>query len=159
MGALSKTIESLRLTSLDVAYTAPQIWAVGTPTVFTIAGGPVWIKALFARCVQINTIAATFAVTICGIAMQNAAVAINGAANSLIVWPLGAAVTQVIIPALLAQPVPTLATEIIGQTGQMASVGAVVLTVAGGVGNPDGTIEFYLVYQRMHPNSNVRVGA
>ena len=140
---------------LQVAYSPPVIYtiALSPNVIFTIIGGPIWVKAIFARFTVVEAAASTWAATLCAIAMQNAAVAVAGAVNSLVVWPLGAAVTQVIIPALLAQPVPTLATQIIGQNGQMASVGTFALTVA--VVDNVAPAEFFMVYQKMHPASNV----
>lgn len=136
--------------------TAVQMTIALSPiTIFTITGGPIWVKAIFARLVAAEGAGSTWAATLCAIAMQNAAVAIAGAINTIVTWPLGAAAGQVIVPALLTQPPYSLANALLGQVGQgqIASVGTFALTV--GVANMTAPAEFFMVYSKMHPASNV----
>ena len=138
-----------------VAYRAPANYAIGAHTIFTIQGGPVWIKAIFARFTAAEASGSTFALTVGGVAMQNAAVNVNGAINTLATFPLGAAAGQVIVPAVLAQPPFSLANALLGQVGQgqIASPGNIVLTVAAAL--TDGLPEFYVVYQKLQVVSNI----
>lgn len=140
-----------------VAYRPAANYQIAPATIFTIVGGPVWIKALFCRFTAAQTAASTFAVTICAIAMQNAAVNMIGAINTIGTIPLGAAAGQVIVPALLSQPPYSLANVLLGQAGQgqISSVGNIVLTVGGAI--TDGLPEWCCVYSKMAPNSNITV--
>ncbi len=136
--------------------TAAEMTVALSPVViFTITGGPIWIKAIFARLVAVEAAGVTWASTLCAIAMENAALAIAGAINTIITFPLGAGAGQVIVPALLTQPPFSLANALLGQVGQgqIASVGTFEVTCAV-AGMTDDT-EFFMVYSKMHPASNV----
>ena len=152
---LRSDVQHLVMNNLQVAFRPPVIYtqALSPNVIFTITGGPIWVKAIFARLIAAEAAAVEWNSTLCAIAMETAAVAIAGAINTLVVFPLGAAGTQVIIPALLAQPVPTLATQIIGQNGMMASLGTFALTVT--VADNTAGAEFFMVYQKMHPAAEV----
>ena len=141
----------------QVAYRAPQQYGIAATPIFTILGGPVWIKAIFGRFTIAEASGSTFAVAVNAINQQNAAVNCNGAINTLFTVPLGAAAGQVIVPALLCQPPYSLANALLGQVGQgtIASVGNIVLTIAGFV--TDGAPEICVVYSKMTPSAQIVV--
>jgi len=142
---------------MQVAYRPPANYIVAAHNIFQIVGGPVWIKTIFCRFTIAEASTSTFAITVAGIAMQNAAVNCDGAINSIATWPLGAAAGQVIVPALLSQPPFSLANGLLGQVGQgqISSVGMIVLTIAGA--NTDGAPEICVAYHKMTPNSQIVV--
>lgn len=141
-----------------VAYRPPQIYsnvAPGTYNLWVVTGGPIWVRIVGNRAVQAVTTAPTFALTLNTVAMQNAAVANTCVINGITTFPLGAAAGQVIVTNLLSQPPFSLANALLGQVGQgqIMGIGNVLLTVAGAVA--DGTIEFFMVYKKLSPASNV----
>lgn len=155
--SLRSEVQQVYLDHLTVAFRPGAIYTIaGSPNViFTITGGPIWVKAIFARLLAAEAAGSTWAATLCAIAMQNAAVNVNGLINTIVTFPLGAAAGQVIVPALLTQPPFSLANALLGQVGQgqIASVGTFELTVAAF--DNTAAAEFFMVYQRMHPASNV----
>lgn len=160
--SLSSTIKRLSLDVMEVAIRPGEIYlAANSPqNLFTIIGGPVWIKGLFAHALTVENSGNTTAIAICGVNMQTAPVVADSLVGDIIMWPLGVAGTQVIIPNLAIQPMPTLATEIIGQSGgQVAGIGSaggnnIVQTIGG---NLVSQLVFYVVYYRMNPDSEIVV--
>jgi len=160
---LNTVIKRISLDIMQVAIRPAEIYllaAYNPGSLFTIVGGPVWIKGLFAHAITAENSGNTVAIAICGVNMQNAAVVADSLIGDIIMWPLGAAATQVIIPNLAIQPMPTLASEIIGQSGgQLAGIGSaggdnIALTVGG---NLVSQLVFYVLYYRLNPNSEIVV--
>ena len=141
----------------NVAVRAPANYGIAANIIFTIVGGPVWIKALFAHFTVAEASGSTFAWSIDAILMQNAAVNVNGLINTIATCPLGAAAGQVIVPALLSQPPYSLANALLGQVGQgqISAPGNILCTVAGFV--TDGFPAFYCVYKKLNPASQITV--
>ena len=155
MGAFSKTVKSLALDKLEVAVRPGEICLLANfnpGNLFTIAGGPVWIQGLFAQAtVAAETTTATAAITINGVAAQNAALNVDSGLLDIIVWPLEASVGSIIVPNVAINPFRTLGA--IGNNmfgGQVSGPGNIALTVGADM---DSTFVFYVVYYRMSPES------
>lgn len=141
-----------------VAYRPAQIYsnvAPGTYNLWTVTGGPIWVKAIGTRAVQAVTTAPTFALTLNTVAMQNAAVAVTCVINGITTFPLGAAAGQVIVTNLLSQPPYSLANALLGQVGQGQIMGTGIILLTVGAAVADGTIEFFMVYKKLSPVSIV----
>lgn len=156
MGSLSSLVAQIWQNRLQVAYRAPEDYAVGAHDLFNIVGGPVIIMAMFARFTAAETTGATFEAACAGVDMQAAAVDVDGAINTLAMFPLSDEVGAVIIPAVLAGEYPTVgAVGASAGFGMLSSIGDIVLTVA--VDTTDGLPEFYVVYQAMLPAATINV--
>ena len=155
---LSSVIKKLEHDAMQTVVRPGEIYllaAYNPGNLFTITGGPVWIKGMFAQAtVAAETTTATAAITINGVAAQNAAVNVDSALGDIIMWPLDAAATAVIIPNVAINPMPTLAGALVGNTGTVSGPGDIALTVSA---NMDSTFVFYVVYYRMSPTSNIIV--
>ena len=155
---LSSTVKSTYLLQQEVVNRAGEIYLVADyapGNLFTVVGGPVWIKGLFAHVtVLAENSGFTGAITINGVNAQNAAVVLDSTLNDIIVWPLDATATAVIIPNVAANPMPTLAAALLGNTGTVTGPGDIALTINGDLVS---TLVFYMVYYRMSPNSGIVV--
>ena len=155
---LSNIVKSTHLLQQEVAVRPGQIYllaAFNPGNLFTIVGGPVWIKGLFAQAtVAAETTTATAAITVNGVAIQNAALNVDSALGDIIMWPLDAAGGAVIVPNVAINPMPTLAAALLGNSGTVSGPGDIALTVSA---NMDSTFVFYVVYYRMSPNSQIVV--
>jgi len=156
---LGTTVKRISLDVMEVAIRPGEIYLsadYAPGNLFTIVGGPVWIKGLFAHVtVALENSGFTGAITVCGVAMQTGAVVLNSSLNDIIMWPLEATAGSVIIPNVAANPMPTLGAVVnnfIG--GQLAGPGNIALTING---NLVSTLVFYVVYYRMDPNSEIVV--
>lgn len=154
---MSGKIDTILLDRVRVAFRPSQTYPLaGSPsTIFTITGGPVWIKGLFCR--SMDTIASVGTLAVANIAsgltvqMQNAALAITGAINRISMWPLSAVALHVIIPNVGVTPMPTLVAAVAGNIGVVSTTGILQLTVSANV----EALEWYCVYQSMHPAAQI----
>jgi len=149
MSGLKQTVNGIALQKLEVAYRPPQLYlTAGSPyTLFTITGGPVWIKALFAHTIQAVTAVTTFAITINGVAVDSGAVVITSAINTLIVSPLDETVPTPIVPNVAVSSLAA------GGFMLLAVPGDISLAVAAA--DTDGTMAWYCAYYRMNPASMI----
>ena len=153
---------TIKKTSRDIMQTAirpGEIYLVADyapGNLFTIVGGPVWIKGLFAHVtVLAENSGFTGAITINGVAAQTAAVVLDSTLNDIIMWPLEATGGSVIIPNVASNPMPTLGAvgnNFVG--GQVSGPGNIALTING---NLVSTLVFYVVYYRLNPDSEIVV--
>jgi len=155
---LNTVIKRISLDIMQVAIRPAEIYLLADynpGSLFTIVGGPVWIKGLFAQAtVAAETTAATAAITVNGVAIQNAALNVDSALGDIIMWPLDAAGGAVIVPNVAINPMPTLAAALLGNSGTVSGPGDIALTVSADM---DSTFVFYVVYYRMSPNSQIVV--
>jgi len=155
---LSNTIKRISLDVMEVVKRPPQVYPIAAAApIFTIAGGPVWIKGLFFfadEAVDDAGGGTTMIIQICGVPADSAApTAIATVINGICVWPL---ITGVVpIPNVLANPMPTLLAVAASCFGQVAGPGDITLAV--GAASTVGMCSFYCVYYRMNPNSNIEV--
>lgn len=155
---LANTIKSVALDIMEVAKRPGEIYLVADyapGNLFTIVGGPVWIKGLFAYVTGLaENSGFTGAITIDGVAAQNAAVVLDSTLGDIIMWPIEAAGGGVIVPNVAMNPMPTLAAALLGNTGQVAGPGNIALTING---NLVSTLVFYVLYYRLDPDSEIVV--
>jgi len=155
---LNTVIKRISLDIMQVAIRPGEIYLVADyapGNLFTVVGGPVWIKGLFAHVtVLAENSGFTGAITINGVNAQNAPVVLDSSLNDIIMWPLEAAGGAVIIPNVAINPMPTLAAALLGNTGQVTGPGNIALTING---NLVSTLVFYVVYYRLHPDSEIVV--
>jgi len=156
--SLSATIKRISLDVMEVVIRPGQIYllaAFNPGNLFTIVGGPVWIKGLFAQAtVAAETTTATAAITICGLGAQFAAVDVDSDIGDIIMWPLEATAGSVIVPNVAINPMPPIGAATNFVTGTVAGAGNIALTVSA---NMDSTFVFYVVYYRLSPDSNIVV--
>jgi len=158
-GGLGATVKRISLDVMEVAIRPGEIYALADynpGNLFTIVGGPVWIRGLFAHVtVLAENSGNTGAITICGVGAQTAAVILDSTLNDIIMWPLEATGGSVIIPNVASNPMPSLGAvgnNFVG--GQVAGPGNIALTVNGDLVS---TLIFYIVYYRLNPNSEITV--
>lgn len=155
---LSNTVKRISLDVMEVVIRPGQIYDVATyapGNLFTVVGGPVWIRGLFAHVtVLAENSGFTGAITINGVAAQNAAVVLDSTLNDIIMWPCEATGGSIIIPNVATNPMPTLGAAGNNFMGTVTSPGNIALTING---NLVSTLVFYVVYYRMNPNSEIRL--
>ncbi len=144
---MSVSLDKLRLQGLEVAYRPAALYNVGANTIFTIAGGPVVICALFAHTIQAMAAASTFTLTVSGAAIDNGAALVTSLINTLIVSPLDNTGVQPIVPNI------AVSSTMAGGFQLLAVPGNIVLTV--GAANTTGTMVWYCAYFRMNMASSV----
>jgi hypothetical protein len=160
MGGIKQAADTALMQSLHVCRRPAEIYLLANSPqdLYHITGGPVRIVGLFAHCLTAQTNTQDSSITIDNVAMQNAAVDIDTAIGGVIVWPLNAALLAVIIPNVLCNPMPTIATAIQGQFGTVAGIGGanadIIQTITG---NLDGNMAFYVCYYKMLPQSLIAV--
>jgi hypothetical protein len=135
-----------------VAHDVPATHGAGAYNAFAIYGGPVWIRALFEYNDTAIGGATTTTIAVGAVGLDAGAVAIGAAAQyTLVVSPLDAAVAK-IAPALAVQ-MPSLlgfATNI----GVVASAGVnITVTFAGAAMGAAERVSYYVVYQKLTPQS------
>lgn len=131
----------------------PAFYTAAGQTIFSIIGGPVWIKTMVEYLDTAMTNATTTTITVCGVACDAGAVAINaGAIGSIVVSPLSANAKAA--SALAAQwPDPTgVATQ--GGFGMIAGLGDIVVTFAT-VMAVDNRYSLHIVYQKLSAASRI----
>lgn len=153
---LNTVIKRMSLDIMQVAIRPPQVYPIAAAApIFTIAGGPVWIKGLFFyadEAVDNAGTGTTMEIQICGVPADSAVpTAIATPVNGICVWPL---VTGVVpVPNVLANPMPTLLAVAANCLGQLASPGDITLEVT--TASTVGMCSFYVLYYRMHPDSEI----
>lgn len=145
MSGLKQTVDSIWLGKLEVAYRPPQRYLIaGSPyTIFTISGGPVLIKALFAHTIEAMAAATTFAITVSGVAVDSGPVVVTSLINRLIVSPLDETILSPIVPNVAVSSIAA------GGFMLMAVPGNISLAVAAA--NTSGDMTWYCAYYRMSP--------
>ena len=146
MGLLS-LIKSSRVQNDIVISSAPAFYAAAAATIFSITGGPVWIKAMVEYLDTAMTNATTTTITVSGVACDAGAVAINaGAIGSIVVSPLHAGAKNA---SALADQWPD-ATGVATQAGfgMIAGLGDIVVTFAT-VMAAANRYSLHIVYQKL----------
>lgn len=156
----ANVIKTLYLREMEVAYRPPQLYsdaAPGTYNIFVIRNGVVNIYGLIGYCDTIVGSAIEFAVTINAVPMQNAAVAIAGAAGDLIMFPMVTGALNVIIPAVAAQQLRTDRWPLagVGVVGNVTGPTNVILTCTVAPMVAPESISFRLLYHRLEPRATV----
>jgi len=145
--SFAQIVKDLELRLDHVIETAPAFFAAAAFDIFTVTGGPIWIKALVEYLDTAMTNATTTTWTVCAVAADAGAVAINaGAIGSVVLSPLSAGAKTA---SALAVPIPTVvgvATQagfgIIAGLGQIACTFATVMAAAN-------RYSAHLVYQKL----------
>lgn len=126
--------------------------AVGAYNLFNIAGGAVEIFSMGGIITAAAVGAETLAITVNGVGADAAAVAINGAVGTVFYSSLNVAGTM-LNAAAVPITVATLTTMISG-IQPAGAVGVIIGTFAAGT---DCTCQFWVVYKRLSPASNIAV--
>lgn len=142
---LKSEVDSLLLQIPNTVLRPAQAYAVGSSpfTLWSVNGGAIEILTLGARVTAAAGGAGTFDLTANGVALDNGAVAVNGAVGTVIYIPLnvGAAILNA---AGIPKTVATMTTFIMG-TQPAGVAGTIVLTVAVNT----ITCEFFMVYRKL----------
>ncbi len=149
--SLKSLVASNRVQNDFVISSVPAFYAAIANTIFSITGGPVWLKVMVEYLDTAMTNVTTSTITVCGVAADGGAVAINaGAIGSVVVSPLSANAKAA--SALAAQwPDPTgVATQ--GGFGMIAGLGDIVVTFATVMDAAD-RYSLHIVYQKLSNNS------
>jgi hypothetical protein len=153
-GGLKEIVSLIWQNGIHVAHDTPATHAAGAYNAFAITGGPVWIRAIVEYNDTLIAGATTTRITVGAVAMDVGAVSIAGAAGTLVVSPLDAAVAK--IAAALAVQMPSLlgfATNI----GVVASPGVnITVTFAGVAMGALENTSYYVVYQKLSPQSLIQ---
>lgn len=144
---LSSRVKSIRLQNDYVASSVPAFYTAAAHVIFSITGGPVWIKAMVEYLDTAMTNATTTTITVCAIAADAGAVLINaGAIGSVVLSPLHNAAK---LPSALAVAWPTVvgvATQ--AGFGMIAGLGDIEVTFAT-VMDDDDRYSLHIVYQKL----------
>jgi hypothetical protein len=148
-------LETLVQERLRRAYRAPIAWTqAGSPhIIFTVVGGPVWIKGYFLHTNLVQGAGATLLTTCNGAAWDaGAGVAVGVAAGGFMVWSLGAPVPILAV----MTPMPT-TLSLVASRGVVASPDAVDPTISITVGVFDfaNPVSFYCLYYALSPNARI----
>jgi hypothetical protein len=137
---------------LFVAYDEPAFHGAGAYAAFAITGGPVWIRAFVEYNSTAKAGATTTTVAVGAVGLDAGAVAIGAAAiNTMVVSPLNAVVAK-IAPALAVQ-MPSLL-GFVTNIGVVAAAGVnITVTFAGAAMGGAETTSYYVVYQKLSPQS------
>jgi hypothetical protein len=147
---LGRTVKKISLDNTNVAYRPPQDYLVATATytIFTIADGPVMILALGCRETTAAVGATTLRLTVSGVNVDAAAVAVNGGLGWVGVSTLNVAGTFV-----NAAGVP-LTDALLNSKGFIAGTGTGLIIATFGIGT-DWIGEFFCVYRKLSPLSRI----
>jgi hypothetical protein len=154
MPGLRQSVAQMVNSGFTVCYRPPEAYALFAPTayiLFTISGGPVWIKFILGRVTGVAEAGGQqMSVDICGVAnLGGTVVAIAGAVNSIIMVPCnGAAVT----PNALAHPWLDTA---VASDGCYASLGNVVVNVSVAASTANSAVEWMMCYRKLNPDARV----
>lgn len=146
---LRQEIASTHLSKLTVAYRPPQLYLLaGSPyTIFTIAGGPVWILALFAHTIEAVPAGTRFTITVNGVPVDVGATVITSLINRLIICPLDDTAALAIVPNVAASNVAASDFMLLAATGN--------INLAVTVANTNGLMDWYCAYYRMNPSASI----
>jgi len=149
--SLPAVVKSIYIENDRVASSSPAFYTAAAHTIFSVTGGPVWIKAMVEYLDTAMTNATTTTITVCGVACDAGAVAINaGAIGSVVVSPLAVFAKTA---SALAQVFPNVA-AITGESGRgmIAGLGDIVVTFATVMAAAD-RYSLHIVYQKLSPAS------
>ena len=145
---LKNELDQVWAQRLEVVFRPPALYNIGATTLFTIAGGPVIICALFAHTIAAVTVASTFTIAVAGTTVDSGAALVTSAINTLIVSPLDDLAIQPIVPNVAVSG------AMAGGFMLLSVTGNIVLTVAGA--NTDGIMAWYCAYYRMSQAGSIR---
>ena len=149
--SLKSLVASNRVQNDFVISSVPAFYAAAAATIFNITGGPVWIKTMVEYLDTAMTNVTTTTITVCGVAADAGAVAINaGAIGSVVVSPLSANAKDA--SALAAQWPDATGVATQGGFGMIAGLGAIVVTFAT-VMAAANRYSLHIVYQKLSNNS------
>jgi hypothetical protein len=150
--SLKSLITEVWRNGLFIAYDEPAFHGAGAYAAFAITGGPVWIRAFVEYNSTAKAGATTTTVVVGAVGLDAGAVAIGAAAiNTMVVSPLNAAVAK-IAPALAVQ-MPSLL-GFVTNIGVVAAAGVnITVTFAGAAMGGAETTSYYVVYQKLSPQS------
>ncbi len=148
---LPQTIRDLDLRLDHVVSTQPAFYAAAAFDVMTITGGPVWIKTMVEYLDTAMTNVTTTTITVCAVAADAGAVAINaGAIGSVVVSPLSTNAKDA--SALAAQWPDATGVATQGGFGMIAGLGEINITFAT-VMAAANRYSLHVVYQKLSPAS------
>ena len=115
--------------SLHCAYRPPEILGVAAHDLFTLSGGPAWVKSFIMYADVATGQAAQWNLTICGVIAENGGAAVaNLLIGEMAVWPLhGDNAADVAVPNIANTPYYPLASQLLGMQGG-------ILIAPGGAG-------------------------
>ncbi len=149
--SLKTLVASNRVQNDFVISSVPSFYAAIANTIFSITGGPVWIKTMVEYLDTAMTNVTTSTITVCGVAADGGAVAINaGAIGSVVVSPLSANAKAA--SALAAQWPDATGVATQGGFGMIAGLGDIVVTFAT-VMAAANRYSLHIVYQKLSNNS------
>jgi len=152
-------IKSLSQREIEVAYRPPQAYnGLGAPgpnyDIFQVTGGIVDIYAIFGYLDTVVAAVTTMAITINGIAMENVAAAINGAAGDIIMWPmLATGVGDVIVPGVAIANLRTDQWVVSGVAAQCTGPCMINLQCLAATMVLPESISFRVLYHRLEPSA------
>jgi len=134
-----------------VVSSLPAFYTAAAHIIFSITGGPVWIKAMVEYLDTAMTNVTTTTITVCGVAADAGPVAINaGAIGSVVVSPLSANAKDA--SALAAQWPDATGVATQGGFGMIAGLGNIVVTFAT-VMAAANRYSLHVVYQKLSPDA------
>jgi len=150
---LASLVREISQQQLFWAHSIPATYAQGAnQVIFNITGGPVWIRAFVEYNDTLVAAATTTTVLVGAVGLDTGAQTIAGAAGTMVVSPLDAAVAKLAAPALAVQ-MPSLlgfATNI----GVVASPGVTInITFAAADMGVGELASYYCAYYKMASNS------
>lgn len=153
-------IKSLFRREIEVAYRPPQAYnGLGAPgpnyNIFNVTGGVVNIYAIFGYLDTVVAAVTTMAITVNGIAMQNAAVAINGAAGDIVMWPMITGVGNVIIPGVAIANLRTDQWVVNGVAAQCTGPCVIILACLAATMVLPESMSFRVLYHRLEPSAHI----
>ena len=152
-------IKALSQREMEVAYRPPQVYSgLVAPgpnyDIFQVTGGVVNIYAIFGYLDTVVAAVTTMAITINGIAMENVAAAINGAAGDIIMWPmLATGIGDVIVPGVAIANLRTDQWVVNGVAAQCTGPCMINLQCLAATMVAPESISFRVLYHRLEPSA------
>lgn len=153
--SLSKTVKDSWGRELFYIKSAPAFYATGaTQDIFTIANGPVHIHAIVEYNDTVKDNATLTNLFVGAVAMDNGALAINGAAGTMVVSPLACGAAHAKIAPALAVQMPSLIARTANLVGVVAAPGQTInVTFGAPEMEADELYSLIVLYRKMTPSA------
>lgn len=146
--SLPQSIKKILNGNDQVLVRPSQVYGIATTTIFTIAGGAIWLKLMGAFVTAAAGGATTLTQTANGIATDNGAAAVVGGIGTVILSPLNGG--SALLPAAAVPRVVGATTG--GSFIVGTSAGGLITAVVAGA---TLTCEFFIVFQKLSPGVRV----